>query len=191
MDWAPQYMHNFFMPYKPPSLYTRLKWWLEEKSMRKRRIRRRNALFLSGFRKYKAAWTVIIVCTLGAFSTFYPEFSHLINGSPHQKGISCHHPYIIDGDTFDCGGTRVRLAGIDAPEMPGHCRQGRTCTPGNPHAAKTALSELTRTTVNCEQTDTDHYGRVIARCKASGKDLSCAMIDANHAVRRYGFILCY
>jgi micrococcal nuclease len=41
-----------------------------------------------------------------------------------------------------------------------------------------------------KQTDIDHYGRVIGRCEAGGKDLSCELLDSGHAVRRYGFILC-
>src|SRR3546814_18258674 len=45
-----------------------------------------------------------------------------------------------DGDTIRCGSERIRLLGIDAPEMPGHCRKGRQCAPGNPRAAKAGLA---------------------------------------------------
>ncbi len=48
----------------------------------------------------------------------------------------CASPIAIDGDTLRCAaGPRVRLAGIDAPEIPGHCRRGRKCTPGDPAAS--------------------------------------------------------
>lgn len=104
--------------------------------------------------------------------------------------ISCSDPYIIDGDTFDCGGMRIRLAGIDTPEMPGHCREGRICTDGDPFAARDALNALTAGHIRCYKTDKDVYGRTVARCKNETQDLSCAMIDSGHAVRRYGFILC-
>ncbi|MCK5519400.1 MAG: thermonuclease family protein, partial [Alphaproteobacteria bacterium] len=36
----------------------------------------------------------------------------------------------------------------------------------------------------------DHYGRTVARCKANGKDLSCAMVAAGHAIERYGVLNC-
>lgn len=37
-----------------------------------------------------------------------------------------------------------RLLSIDAPEMPGHCRRGRACTPGDPYASKASVSGLVR-----------------------------------------------
>lgn len=104
--------------------------------------------------------------------------------------ISCHSPYIIDGDTLTCDGQRIRLEGIDAPEMPGHCRVGRSCTPGDPHAAKDYLESISRGLVSCRPIKKDVYGRTVARCEAGGRDLSCAMIAADHAVRRYSVILC-
>lgn len=45
-----------------------------------------------------------------------------------EPAFACSNVGIIDGDTFDCGSTRIRLHGIDSPEMPGHCRSGRECT---------------------------------------------------------------
>ena len=47
--------------------------------------------------------------------------------------IACQTTRVIDGDTFDCDGTRIRMVGIDAPELPGHCRPGREGTPGDLH----------------------------------------------------------
>ena len=85
----------------------------------------------------------------------------------------------------------MRLYGIDAPEMPGACRPGRACTPGDPFAARDYLAALTAGhAVNCEQLDTDRYDRAIVRCAADGADLSCAMVAAGHAVERYGRLAC-
>lgn len=104
--------------------------------------------------------------------------------------IACRNPYIIDGDTFNCDGYRIRLQNIDAPEMPGHCRPGRRCTKGNPHASRNHLIKLTRGTVSCTVSGTDTYGRKLATCRAKGKDLSCEMVDAGHAVQRYSALNC-
>ena len=38
---------------------------------------------------------------------------------------------IVDGDTIHACGQRVRLAAIDAPELPGHCNPGMHWTPGD------------------------------------------------------------
>lgn len=104
--------------------------------------------------------------------------------------VQCTHPQITDGDTLRCAGLRIRLAGIDAPEMPGHCRPGRDCTPGDPFKAKAYLEFITRGPITCRQEDIDVYGRTVARCRNAEVDLSCAMLDSGNAVRRYGHIDC-
>lgn len=103
----------------------------------------------------------------------------------------CLAPVAVDGDTLRCGGELVRLIGIDAPELPGHCRKGRVCTPGDGFAAKRAMAELVaRGAVKCASVGRDHYGRTLARCDAGGVDLSCAMIASGQAVVRYSRISC-
>ena len=54
--------------------------------------------------------------------------------------VICDDASVTDGDTLRCGALRIRLASIDAPEMPGHCRRGRTCVEGDPYASKAAAS---------------------------------------------------
>lgn len=102
-----------------------------------------------------------------------------------EEDITCYNPYVIDGDTFQCSKDRIRLAKIDAPEMPGHCRAGRQCTPGNPHASRDFLISLTRGKVFCQSLKKDHYDRTIARCSVNGEDISDAMVRSGYAVSRY------
>lgn len=105
--------------------------------------------------------------------------------------FTCWFPSVTDGDTFRCGGRRVRLQGIDAPEMPGHCRPGRDCTPGDPDASAANLRRMLQwKSVTCRQTDIDGYGRTVARCSAGEQDLSCGQLEGGFAVRRYGAISC-
>lgn len=85
----------------------------------------------------------------------------------------------------------MRLYGIDAPEMPGACRPGRQCTPGDPIAARDHLRALTSgKSVVCQQVDKDRYGRIIVRCAVNGVDLSCSMVRDGFAVERYGRLNC-
>jgi endonuclease YncB( thermonuclease family) len=97
--------------------------------------------------------------------------------------FACLVTSAFDGDTLRCAdGTRVRLQAIDAPEMR-KCRKGRTCAPGDPVAAKAALSRLALgKTLRCRKTGTS-YSRITAWCRVDGIDLSCAMFSAGHAVR--------
>ena len=105
--------------------------------------------------------------------------------------VGCTDPRVVDGDTLRCGRTRIRLQGIDAPELPGHCARGRACTPGNPFASSDNLRALVGgARMTCRQTDTDRYGRTVARCSVRGRDLSCAQVEGGFAVRRYAPISC-
>jgi endonuclease YncB( thermonuclease family) len=128
----------------------------------------------------------------GSLTPVVPEVVRTLG--PETDGgdrFACRNPVIVDGDTLRCGEERVRLHGIDAPEMPGHCRPGRDCVEGDPFASTANLKRLAgRGGLMCERVDTDSYGRTVARCEAGGVDLSCGQIEAGHAVRRYGFILC-
>ncbi|ESQ90117.1 hypothetical protein ABAC460_10140 [Asticcacaulis sp. AC460] len=97
-----------------------------------------------------------------------------------MAALSC---LATDGDTLRCGSERVRLVGIDAPEMPGHCASGRICVKGDPFASRDALSEAMRgKTLTIVRLGKDRYGRTIADVRADGKSLSCAQIKAGQAI---------
>jgi len=107
--------------------------------------------------------------------------------------IICERPWVSDGDTLSCRnlGPRVRLVGIDAPELPGHCNPGRRCTPGNGAASKQHLVTLVRSgPVVVRPQGFDRYDRILARVSVNGVDLSCAMVERGAAVRRYARIDC-
>lgn len=90
----------------------------------------------------------------------------------------------IDVDTLRCGRERIRLLGIDAPEMPGHCRRGRQCVEGDPFASKAALAAaIARGPATIERRGRDRYGRTLARVRVNGVDLSAAQVRSGMAAR--------
>lgn len=107
--------------------------------------------------------------------------------------LLCVVAVVTDGDSLRCmDGTRLRLAGIDAPELHA-CRRGRVCAPGDPRAARRSLDALTGSSVRYRVIDadpcragfqwTDHYGRTVAVVWSRGRDLSAEQLRRGHAVR--------
>lgn len=80
---------------------------------------------------------------------------------------------VIDGDTLDMRGQRIRLHGVDAPESAQLCHapSGRPYRCGA--AAANALSDfIARRPVTCDPKDVDRYKRVVGRCSVDGVDLN-------------------
>ena len=96
---------------------------------------------------------------------------------------------VVDGDTFDIGGTRVRLHAINAPEADERCSNGQ----GSDWACGAWVTGETRTLfegrlARCQQTDVDRYGRVVATCDVAGRDMGEVLVSSGlaFAYRRYG-----
>ncbi|PWW04516.1 endonuclease YncB(thermonuclease family) [Hoeflea marina] len=96
---------------------------------------------------------------------------------------------LVDGDTLEIGGRRVRLSGIDAPEYRQTCRRDGAPYPCG-EAARAALGRLIAgREVTCELGGRDRYRRHLARCTSVGTDLNRAMVLSGHAVSHDGYRL--
>lgn len=88
--------------------------------------------------------------------------------------ISGRPTRIVDGDTFRFGELRVRLAGVDAPEMD---------TPHGEPARRHLESLVAAGPIRCRDTGGRTHGRIVARCTlADGRDLDAAMVEDGWAV---------
>ncbi|WP_296425453.1 thermonuclease family protein [Yoonia sp.] len=97
---------------------------------------------------------------------------------------------VIDADTFDVGGVRVRLFGIDAPELGQPCASdGREWDCGR-WARDLVLDRFQGRQARCTQIDIDRYNRVVASCDVDGIDLGAAIVGDGlaWAYRRYSSI---
>lgn len=93
---------------------------------------------------------------------------------------------VIDGDTIEIHGRRVRIAGIDAVESDQICwwvdRHPWRCG----QLAALALSELIGSrTVSCLNEGQDLYGRMLGRCFVQGTDLGTHMVSEGYAIPYY------
>lgn len=105
-------------------------------------------------------------------------------GKPVITGVAT----VIDGDTIDVSGTRIRLYGIDAPEGAQLCARADGAVWQCGDAASLALTrQLGRSQVRCEANGQDRYRRTIAVCFRAGVDINQWMVANGWAMafRRY------
>src|SRR6266404_6378373 len=91
---------------------------------------------------------------------------------------------VIDGDTIEIHGQRIRLFGIDAPEHDQLCEAGGAQYRCGQKAALALADQIGKQAVDCAPRDVDQYGRVVAVCSAAGEDLNAWMV-------RHGWALAY
>lgn len=127
---------------------------------------------------------VLLACLLGFYA--YMQW----NAEPRAAIIG--NAWVIDGDTIEISGTRIRLEGIDAPELDQTCTdlEGKTWACG-----RAALGELKAhirgRELTCNGRARDRYKRVLAVCALpDGTAINAWMVQQGWAVA-YGFAKVY
>ena len=84
---------------------------------------------------------------------------------------------VIDGDTVEIAGTRIRIQGIDAPELDDRCHRpdGSEWACGV-WSAEAARDRFGGQTLRCEDLGERSWGRVVARCLMGETDMAAAMV---------------
>jgi len=93
---------------------------------------------------------------------------------------------VVDGDTLVLETRRLRLLGIDAPELAQDCRDGSEAVPCG-RMARAALAALLRDarSVTCILRGEDRFGRGLAVCETE------AGLEINPALVREGWALAW
>jgi len=103
--------------------------------------------------------------------TALPQTRHLQDSQ--LNGVAT----VIDGDTIEIAGERVRLEGIDAPEIDQTCKNNsKVPWPAGKVAAKYLQRLLRSGIVSCRASGRDSYGRMLGRCSVNGRDVNAEMI---------------
>jgi endonuclease YncB( thermonuclease family) len=80
---------------------------------------------------------------------------------------------VVDGDTLEIQGTRVRIFGIDAPESDQLCRNDESERYRCGQKSSNALFDfIDRRLVDCVEVDRDRYGRAVSVCTVGGTDIA-------------------
>ncbi|NDG49026.1 MAG: thermonuclease family protein [Rhodospirillales bacterium] len=95
----------------------------------------------------------------------------------------CAAPAVHDGDSIRCGGERIRIANIDAPELPGSskCEDRRRAYAWCDYAAGYRARDALRTflaggPVMIDRQGLDRYGRTLARVTVNGQDAGAYLV---------------
>ncbi len=94
-------------------------------------------------------------------------------------------PRIIDGDTIEIAGRRIRLYGIDAPESAQTCVADNKRWPCGTNATLALSGMISTNWVSCRERDIDRYGRIVAVCHLAGPqgpDVNAMMVAEGWAL---------
>lgn len=86
---------------------------------------------------------------------------------------------VIDADTVDIAGQRIRLHAIDAPEVDQGCQteHGVPWADFGAWVSHVVAEEFGGAAATCTPLDRDAYGRVVARCFVAGQDLGATLVS--------------
>ncbi|QFI66622.1 Nuclease [Sinorhizobium alkalisoli] len=122
-------------------------------------------------------WLFLLVLSIGAyFASRLPPPEKPLTGELHGAAAAS------DGDSLRLGGRRVRIEGIDAPEIGQSCRRGKDDWDCGAEARRRLASLVGATTTRCRLHGRDRYGRELGICESGGRDIGRAMVLSGLAV---------
>ena len=92
--------------------------------------------------------------------------------------------YVVDGDSFVVGTRKLRLDGIDAPELKQTCRDSQNVEWPCGRVSRAALEKLLlEPSLSCTAEAQDRYARSVATCRStSTPDIAAAQVSDGMAV---------
>jgi endonuclease YncB( thermonuclease family) len=105
------------------------------------------------------------------------------DSEPSMTATIAGRASVIDGDTLEIRGTRIRLNGIDAPESRQTCRDRNGAEYRCGHRAAFSLADkIGSANLACAVLDHDRYGRSVATCRLGETDVNGWMVASGWAI---------
>jgi endonuclease YncB( thermonuclease family) len=100
---------------------------------------------------------------------------------------------VSDGDSLRSGKLKIRIFGIDAPELKQQCQDQNGTVWACGLVARQQLENLLDATklLHCELRDVDRYGRLVMQCFRGTVDIGAAMVQSGHALAYRSFSQLY
>ena len=97
---------------------------------------------------------------------------------------------VIDGDTIKINGKRIRLFGIDAPELKQSCKNyfSKHCGKESKRYLEMIIGD---SQITCFYNDKDKYGRILGVCQYLGMKINDPFYDINGWMVRFGQAYAY
>lgn len=96
-------------------------------------------------------------------------------------------PRFVDGDSLELDGERLRIRGIDAPELGQFCSLDGADYPCGRRALASLRNIVGADAVRCSGSEHDRYDRLLVRCEAGGRDLGFTQVEAGWALAFGGY----
>lgn len=105
----------------------------------------------------------------------------LMLATPAAADIVSGKAQIVDGDTLEVEGRRIRLFGIDAPELSQTCERDGEAWACGAESARQLAAVIEAQQVACVGDEIDQYGRLVATCSAGATEINAVMVETGWA----------
>lgn len=103
-------------------------------------------------------------------------------GAPPVDAYITGHASVTDADTITIGRERIRLDGIDAPELAQMCERAGVPWPCGRDAAQALRGKLAGQAIRCAAHGRDRFDRMLARCWLGETDIGGWLVSEGLAV---------
>ncbi|OCP10230.1 exopolysaccharide biosynthesis protein [Ensifer sp. LC13] len=122
-------------------------------------------------------WAMLVALAIGAYFA-----DRLPMGERAATGEVSGLATASDGDSLRIDGKRVRIEGIDAPELAQTCQREGIAWQCGRQARDRLRALLSAGDIKCRFFGRDRYGRDLGACEAGGRDVGREMVLAGYAV---------